>query len=285
VTWDVAVAGTFHSDDLTTPAGRRDVLGGSAVYFALAASRFAPVSVNGIVGTDTVSEYRLLLDVPGVNLDGMVVGNAPTFRWHAVHDFERWVTAYESSEPGCDPEWAPQLPQSSAGAEVLFIASMNPTLQRAVLDQSRARLIGLDSMTEFIESRREEVLALVARADVLFLTGSELAALTGTEEWRTSAAGLCGTGRLRAVVVKHGPRGAACVTASGITAMEAVPVTAVVDPTGAGDALAGGFLGRAALAERDDEAIFEVALAEGLTCAADAIVEFGTHGLRRTRTV
>ena len=96
-------------------------------------------------------------------------------------------------------------------------------------------------------------LDLVARADVLFLTGPELAALTQTDEWRSAAAGLCGTGRLHAVVVKLGPRGAACVTASGITAMEAVPVTAVVDPTGAGDALAGGFLGQAAQAERDDE--------------------------------
>lgn len=281
----MAVAGTFHHDDLTTPAGRRDALGGSAVYFALAASRFAPVYVNGIVGTDTVERHRAILDVPGVNLDGIVVSTSPTFRWHAVHDFDRWVTAYEASEPGCDPEWAPELPPSSAAAEVLFVASMNPTLQRAVLDQSRARLIGIDSMTEFIASRRGEVLSLVARADVLFLTGSELAALTDTEEWRHAAAALCGTGRLRAVVVKHGPRGAACVTTSGITAMEAVPVTAVIDPTGAGDSLAGGFLGYAARAERDDDAIFEEALAEGLACAADAIVKFGTDGLCGTRTV
>ena len=281
----MAVAGTFHHDDLTTPAGRRDVLGGSAVYFALAASRLAPVRVNGIVGTDTVGMFRTILDIPGVNLDGMVVSATPTFRWHAVHDFERWVTTYEASEPGCDPEWTPQLPPSSVGAQVLFVASMNPTLQRAVLDQSEARLIGIDSMTEFIESRREEVLALVARADVLFLTGSELAALTGTDEWRRSSSELCGTGRLRAVVVKHGPRGAACVTASGITAMEAVPVSTVIDPTGAGDALAGGFLGRAAQAERDDDGVFEGALAEGLACAADAIVGFGTDGLRGTRTV
>jgi sugar/nucleoside kinase (ribokinase family) len=285
VTWDVAVAGTFHHDDLTTPAGRRDVFGGSAVYFALAASRFATVRVNGIVGSDTVAGYRAILDLPGVDLDGMAVSASPTFRWHAVHDFERWVTASESSEPGCDPEWTPQLPPSSAHAQVLFVASMNPTLQRSVLDQSAARLIGIDSMTEFIESRRDEVLALVARADILFLTGSELAALTQTDEWRSSAAGLCGTGRLRAVVVKHGPRGAACVTATGITAMEAVPVTAVIDPTGAGDALAGGFLGRAAQADRDDEAIFGEALAKGLACAADAIVAFGTEGLRGTRTV
>lgn len=285
MTWDVAVAGTFHHDDLSTPAGRRDVLGGSAVYFALAASRLAPVRVNGIVGTDTVADFTEILDVPGVSLDGMVVSPTPTFRWHAVHDFERWVTVSEELEPGCDPEWAPHLPSSSVDAQVLFVASMNPTLQRAVLDQSEAQLIGINSMTEFIEGRRAEVFSLVARADVLFLTESELASLTGTDEWRGSAERLCGTGRLRAVVVKHGPRGAACVTRTGITAMEAVPVTAVVDPTGAGDALAGGFLGRAAQAERDDEAIFESALAEGMACAAEAIVEFGTDGLRGTRTV
>jgi hypothetical protein len=91
VTWEVAVAGTFHRDDVTTPAGRRDVLGGSAVYFALAASRFAPVHVNGIVGADTAAGFRAMLDSPAIHLDGMVVSDLPTFRWHAVHDFERWV--------------------------------------------------------------------------------------------------------------------------------------------------------------------------------------------------
>jgi sugar/nucleoside kinase (ribokinase family) len=286
VTWDVAVAGTFHHDDLTTPAGRRDVLGGSAVYFALAASRYAPVRLNGIVGTDTVAGYRAILDLPGVNLDGVVVSESPTFRWHAVHDFQTWATAREASEPGCDPEWAPQLPDASAQADVLFVASMDPGLQRDVLDQSHARLIGIDSMTEFVQSRRDEVFALVARADVLFLTGDELSVLTGTDDWRSSAVGLCGNGRLRAVVVKRGPLGAACVTARGVTEMEAVPIDAVVDPTGAGDALAGGFLGHAALTEQADERAFDAALAQGLLCAADAIGEFGTAGLRgRTRTV
>ena len=109
MTWEVAVAGTFHNDDLTTPEGRRDALGGSAVYFPLAASRYAPVHVNGIVGSDTAAEFRRILAHPGIDLDGMVVSNSPTFRWHAVHDFERWVTSDESSEPGCDPEWVPVL--------------------------------------------------------------------------------------------------------------------------------------------------------------------------------
>jgi sugar/nucleoside kinase (ribokinase family) len=285
VTWEVAVAGTLHSDDVTTPAGRRDVLGGSAVYFPLAASRYAPVHVNGIVGADTAAEYRRILGRHNIDLEGMVVSETPTFRWHAVHDFERWVTSHESFEPGCDPEWQPLLTERSRRAEVFFVASMDPSLQRTVIDQSRALLIGADSMTVFIDDRQEEVRSVIERVDVLFLTTAELAALTGTDDWRGSAAALCGTGRLRAVVVKRGPLGAACVTASGVVERGAAPVTRVVDPTGAGDALAGGFLGHVARVEHADDRAFEAALAEGIRCAADAIIEFGTAGLTATGTV
>jgi sugar/nucleoside kinase (ribokinase family) len=285
VTWEVAVAGTFHNDDLTTPAGRRDALGGSAVYFPLAAARYAPVHVNGIVGPDTAPEFRRILALPDIDLEGMVVGASPTFRWHAVHDFDRWVTSEESSEPGCDPEWEPILTERSRQAEVFFVASMDPALQRAVLQQSTAALIGADSMTEFIEHRREDVRWLIERVDILFLTATELAALTGDDDWRVSASGLCGTGRLRAVVVKHGPQGAACVTAAHIIERPAAPVTRVVDPTGAGDALAGGFLGLVAKLERSDDATFAAALDEGIRCAAEAIVDFGTGGLGATLAV
>lgn len=285
MTWEVAVAGTFHSDDVTTPAGRRDVLGGSAVYFALAASRFAPVHVNGIVGVDTAAEFRRLLGAPAIHLDGMVVSDLPTFRWHAVHDFERWATSHESAEPGCDPEWRPVLPKPSRQAEVLFVASMDPRLQRDVLDQSAARLIGTDSMTEFIERRPAEVLSVVERVDILFLTSAELGVLTGNDDWHAAAAGLLGRGRVRAVVVKRGPRGAACVTAGAAIEMAAVPVARVVDPTGAGDALAGGFLGHVARSGQVDETAFDAALIEGMRCAADAVVAFGTAGLGGTRTV
>jgi sugar/nucleoside kinase (ribokinase family) len=285
VTWEVAVAGTLHSDDLTTPAGRRDKLGGSAVYFALAAAHDAPVHVNGIVGTDTAPAFRRILAHPNIDLDGLVESRTPTFRWHAVHDFELWVTAHEASEPGCDPEWQPELPESSRRAQVLFVGSMDPRIQRAVIDQSRARVIGVDSMTEFIAGRPAEVGSLIEQVDILFLTAAELAALSGSDDWRTSAAALCGTGRLRAVVLKRGPLGAACVTAGGIAEEPAAPVDQVVDPTGAGDALAGGFLGHVARVERADDAVFGAALSEGIRCAAAAIVEFGTAGLQGTRAV
>jgi len=285
VTWEVAVAGTLHSDDLTTPDGRRDALGGSAVYFSLAAARYAPVHVNGIVGTDTAAEFRRILAHPDIDIEGVVESASPTFRWHAVHDFERWATSEESSEPGCDPEWRPVLPESSCRAEVLFVGSMDPRVQRVVIDQSSATVIGLDSMTVFIDSRRAEVRSLIERVDVLFLTTAELAALSGSDDWRAAARSLCGTGRLRAVVVKRGPLGAVCVTALRIAEVPAAPVTRVVDPTGAGDALAGGFLGYIAQVERADDATFAAALPEGVGCAAAAIVAFGTDGLRGTGAV
>ncbi len=285
MTWEVAVAGTLHSDDLTTPAGRRNALGGSAVYCSLAAARYAPVHLNGIVGRDTASAYRRILAGAEIDLEGLVVSESPTFRWHAVHDFQRWTTSHESSEPGCDPEWEPVLTERSRRAEVFFVGSMDPTLQRCVIDQSAARFIGADSMTVFIDSRPDEVRAVIERIDLLFLTEAELAALTGNDDWRRSAAGLCGTGRLRAVVVKMGPLGAACVTADGIAERPAAPVTEVVDPTGAGDALAGGFLGSVAQVERTDDAALEVALSEGINCAADAIVAFGTGRLSGSRAV
>ncbi|MHB8489719.1 MAG: PfkB family carbohydrate kinase [Candidatus Dormibacteria bacterium] len=285
MTWEVAVAGTLHSDDVTTPAGRRNVLGGSAVYFSLAAARYAPVHLNGIVGSDTAPEYRRILAHPNIDLEGLVVSESPTFRWHAVHDFERWETSHESFEPGCDLEWQPVLPERSRRAEVFFVGSMDPSLQRTVIDQTGAALIGADSMAVFIDGDQADVGSLIERVDILFLTATELAALTGDHDWRRSASALCGRGRLRAVVVKRGPLGAACVTAAGVAEQPAASVPHVVDPTGAGDALAGGFLGHLAQVRRTDDAAFEAALGEGIRAAAIAIVAFGTVGLRATRAV
>lgn len=279
MTWDVAVAGTLHRDDITTPHGRRWSLGGSAVFFALAAARYARVHVNGIVGRDTAGAYESMLRSADIDLGGVVVSETPTFVWHAVHDFERWVTASESADSGCDAEWRPTLDDASRNAPVLFLGSMHPGLQRRVLEQSRARLIGADSMTVFMREDRESVRAVVAAAHVLFLNNEEVEMLAGIPDWEAAARWLCGRGRLRAVVVKQGPDGAALVTASAVHRLGAHPVERVVDPTGAGDALAGGFLGYCAREERDDEGIYAAALAEGVRCASAAVEAFGTDGL------
>lgn len=279
MTWDVAVAGTLHRDDITTPHGRAWSLGGSAVFFALAASRYAPVRVNGIVGGDTLREYESLLQGTAIDLSGVVVSDRPTFVWHAVHDFVRWVTASEAAEPGCDADWTPALNAASRAAPVLFLGSMDPRLQRTVLEQSQARLIGADSMTVFMREERERVRAVVEASDVLFLNSEEVEMLAGVTGWRAASRALIGRGRLRAVVIKQGPDGAACITGARVHELAAHPVDRVVDPTGAGDALAGGFLGYCARNETTAEEDYRQALAEGVRCAAAAVTTFGTGGL------
>jgi len=280
VTWEVAVAGTVHCDDITTPRGRMTSIGGSALYFALAASRYAPVRLNGIVGADSEQEVREQLAGFPVTTDGLEISRLPTVRWHAVHDFETWVTASERTEEGCDPAWRATLSAGSAGAEVLFLASMHPAFQRRILEQSNARLIAADSMLVYIDSLGDAVREIAERCDVLFLNQAELAGLTRHESWVLGARALCGHGRLRAVVVTRGPDGAACVTANTVIERPAIAVPDVVDPTGGGDAVAGGFLGLCAQRERDDELAFVEALETGVRCAAAAISTFGPAGLR-----
>ena len=277
--WDIAACGTLHRDDITTPHGHSNRLGGSAVYFALAASLYARVLLQGITGADTAGTYRRMLHGTRADMRGVVVSETPTFIWHAVHDFERWVTATESSEPGCDPEWVPCLDDVSRAAPVLFLGSMHPALQHRILAQSSARLIGADSMTVFMRDDIAAVREVVRSADILFLNGEEVQLLAGVEGWRPAARRLIGDGRLRAVVVKQGPDGASCLTVDGEFERAAHPVERVVDPTGAGDALAGGFLGLCARDERDDLASFPAALGEGVRCASAAVSAFGADGL------
>jgi sugar/nucleoside kinase (ribokinase family) len=283
MSWEIAVAGTVHLDDIVTPHGWRPrQIGGSALYFALAAAPHARVHLNAIVGADAETELRRTLAGLPVELAGLAVSARPTFRWHAVHDFRHWVAETVAEEPGCDPEWRPRLSPEAARAEVLFLGSMRPSLQREILAQSSARLIGVDSMTCFTGPERDAVLEVVSGCDILFLNRVELTSLVPEAPgWEAAALSLRGRGRLRALVVKGGPMGAALVTSAALAERPAASVDVVIDPTGAGDAVAGGFLGLCAAAGRDDDRIFPAALEEGLGRAAAAIGTFGTTGLHQ----
>ena len=280
--WEVTVAGTVHLDDISSPAGRRErLVGGSALYFSLAAAPHAPVHLHAICGRDAEADVRRAVEGLPVDLAGLCVSDRPTFRWHAVQDFRRWVAETVAEEPGCDPEWRPRLTAAAAAAPVLFLGSMSPRLQAEVLGQSRARLIGFDTMTSFIDPERDAVLEVASGSDVLFLDRAELMAMVpGSSGWRAAAGRLLELGRPRALVVKAGPAGAALVTRAGIRELPAARVEEVVDPTGAGDSVAGGLLGLCAAARRDDEGFLMEALEEGLRAAAAAISRFGTAGLR-----
>ncbi|HKR99820.1 MAG TPA: PfkB family carbohydrate kinase, partial [Candidatus Dormibacteraeota bacterium] len=170
------------------------------------------------------------------------------------------------------------LPETSRHAGVLFLASMRPSLQRSVREQSNAHTVGLDTMTVYTDTDPSAVSKVAEGADLLFLNRAELRSLTGDADPLRAAKQLCADGA-RAVIVKAGPDGARVITSDAVIEHQAHPVSMVVDPTGAGDALAGGFLGYCAAAERDDADVFANALSAGLECAAHTITAFGTAGL------
>ncbi len=281
----MTVVGSVALDDVWTPHGHRtEQQGGSAVYCSLAASRFVPVHLVGIVGKDGEASVRRTFATRSVDLGDLEVSELPTYRWHATHDFTEWRTKNEHAEYGAYTSWKPSLSEAARSAEVLFIGSMNPHLQREILDQAKdPAVIGIDSMEEFIRSERDLVQSVIHRADILFLNIHEISTLLQCPEdvWEEkTGAFVAEAPRLRAVVVKLGPEGAALITRDRVIRLPAAPVDVVIDPTGAGDALAGGFLGTLATHEDAHAEAFDIALDAGLVCAADAISAFGVHQLR-----
>jgi sugar/nucleoside kinase (ribokinase family) len=279
--WSVTAAGTVGFDDLATTAGHAEAVpGGSALYFTLAAHRFCRVWPVAAVGQDGVRLVSLLSE-GGVAPAGIAQLPGRSYRWRAVHDPDAQVPSFEEQSFGVYSNWRPKVPKPARASEILFLGSMAPPLQQEVLRQvARAKLVALDTMRDFIVADRSLLLELVAQADLLFANSAELAALTGSRsEPEAAARQLLGKGRLRAVVVKLGRKGAALVTPAGERAFTASRVELVVDPTGAGDSLAGGMLGRLAQLRRSDEPALYEAISEGLASAARAISAFGPAGL------
>lgn len=274
--WEIVAGGTVGYDDLTTPAGRATVAGGSALYFSLAAVRHCPVHVVAALGEDGL-ELGSLLAEAGVDTAGLQTLPGHTYRWTAEHPAGEGPPRAERQSLGVYRVWRPSPPREALGGQVLFAGSMPPACQEALLEVCPdVQLVALDTMRDFIRAEPERLRRLARRADILFLNRAELEALAPG-----GPTGLIG-GRLRCLVVKEGPYGARLVTASSDRRVPAPRVERVVDPTGAGDALAGATLGRLAAAQRwDEEALLE-ALAAAADGAAAAISAFGVTGLLPT---
>jgi len=256
------------------------VPGGSALYFTLAAARYCPVRPVAAIGDDGEPLVQLL-QRPGVDLAGLARLPGESYRWHAVHAAGEAVPAQEEQGFGVYANWQPVVPAGAQRSQLLFLGSMRPEAQLGVVSQCQAaELIGLDTMRDFISGDPDRLRQLVGAADVLFANRAELEQLwphpRGAEQ---AAAELLGRGRLRAVVLKLGEDGATLVTGSGPRHYPAAPVNEVVDPTGAGDSLAGGMMGRLGQLRRVDDEALQLALPVGLAAAARAISAFGVRGL------
>lgn len=281
----VTVVGSIAFDAVSTPFGSRErMLGGSAVHFALAASFFDTVHVVGPVGDDFgEAEYEVLRQ-RGVRTEDIEhVPGGSTFFWAGEYGWDVNDRRTLDTQLGVFANFAPKLSEESAAADVLFLANIQPDLQRAVREECRqARFVALDSMNFWIESARDSLIQTIGGVDCLMLNDAELRQLTHEPNlmraWRTVR-----EWGPRVMVSKQGQYGSAMISDEGFFGLPAFPLETVVDPTGAGDCFAGGFIGYLAAhpgAELDHD-LFTRAMAYGTALASFNVEEFGVERLTR----
>jgi sugar/nucleoside kinase (ribokinase family) len=281
----VTVVGSIAFDAVTTPFGTRErMLGGSAVHFSLAASFFADVHVVGPVGDDFGDDEYAVLKARGVNTDDIEhVPGGETFFWRGVYGWDLNDRKTLDTQLNVFAAFQPKLSDASRSAEFLFLANIQPDLQREVRAQCEAaRFVALDSMNLWIETARDSLIETIRGVDCLMLNDAELRQLTREPNLVRAAAQVREWGP-RVVVAKRGEYGAALVTDEGFFGLPAFPLETVVDPTGAGDSFAGGFVGYVA-AHPDDELDHDLlrrAMAYGTALASFNVEEFGVERVAR----
>lgn len=277
----ILVVGSVAHDSVQTPFGSVDeALGGSATYFSAAASFFAPVKIVAVVGTDFDLAALDFLHQRGVDTTGLVVQDGKTFRWAGKYGEEMGDATTLATLLNVFQDFRPEIPAPHRREPFVFLANIDPELQMSVLDQvERPRLVVCDTMNFWIRGKPKELTRLLERVDVLVVNEGEAKELTGESNVIRAARRILEKGPKR-VVVKLGEYGVMLLGDGRIYRLPAYPVEEVVDPTGAGDAFAGGFVG--SLAETGDlgfEAMHRALLA-GTVCASFTVEAFSVGRLR-----
>jgi sugar/nucleoside kinase (ribokinase family) len=288
----ITVVGSIAFDTVSTPFGARErMLGGAAVHFALAASFFADVHVVGPVGDDFGEEEIEVLRSRGVDVSDVErVPGGRTFFWSGEYGWDLNSRETLDTQLGVFEGFRPKLSESSRGSDVLFLANIQPELQREVREQlPHARFVALDSMNLWIDTARDSLVRAIEGVDCVILNDAELRQLTGKPNLISAARVVLGLRREGAargpsvIVAKQGEYGAALVTRSGFFALPAYPLETVIDPTGAGDTFAGGLVGYIAAHPHEElnDDLLRRAMAHATVLASFNVEEFGTSRVER----
>ena len=279
----LTVVGSIAFDAVRTPFGERErMLGGAAVHFSLAASFFTEVRPVGPVGEDFGDEHFELLEKRGILCEDIErVPGGRSFFWRGRYEYDLNVAHTEDTRLGVFAEFEPKLSEGSRRADTLFLANIQPDLQRQVRSQCAAGFSGLDSMNLWIETAKDSLRAAIAEVDCLVVNDAEIRQLTGEPNLARAARAVMGMGP-QAVVAKRGEYGAALFTRDNFFALPGFPLEDVRDPTGAGDSFAGGFFGYLdSIGDELDEAHLRRAMGYGTVLASFNVEEFGTERISR----
>jgi len=278
------VTGSIGIDTVETPFGKRqDVIGGSAVYFAYAASFFTPVRLVGVVGEDCPPRYFDVFKGRDVDMSGLEVRKgSKTFRWHGRYHADINVRDTVSVDLNVLAEKAPRIPPAFLDSRFVFLANTHPALQLEMLRSlKQPRLVVADTMDLWIQTEHKALSELLKVVDGLVLNDEESRLLSGKTNLIRAARDVVKLGP-SFVVLKKGEHGAIMCTSDDIFVLPAYPADEVVDPTGAGDSFAGGMMGYLAAANDITPRTIRAALAYGTVVASYAIEDFSLGGLQAT---
>jgi len=282
VTPSILVVGSVAFDTVETPFGRAEkVLGGSASFFSVAASFFAPVHLVGVVGRDFGEKELAAFRGRPIDLDGLERMDGDTFHWQGKYSYDLNSRDTVCTELNVFEFFKPKIPAKYRKSEFVFLGNIDPVLQRDVLAQvEQPKLVACDTMNFWIAGKLEELKKTLARVDVLLINDAEMRELSG--EWNlVRAARAIQKMGPKTLVVKKGEHGVVMFSDGGFFAAPAYPLEEVFDPTGAGDTFAGGFLGYLASAPRLDDEAFRRAVIMGSTLASFCVEAFSLDRLVR----
>lgn len=281
----ITVVGSLAFDGVKTPFGEREkMLGGAATHFALAASFFDTVRVVGPVGDDFGDGELDVLSTRGTDISDVEhVAGGQTFFWKGEYGWDLNSRETLATDLNVFADFEPKLSEGSRDCDVLFLANIQPELQLSVLEQCHSpRFVALDSMNLWIDIARDALVKVIERVDCLILNDAEMRQLTGKPSLLGAAREIMTMGPA-VVVAKQGEYGAALFTAEGFFSLPAYPLESVIDPTGAGDTFAGGFVGHIArnLDQATADRVLRQAVAYGTALASYNVEEFGTERVTR----
>lgn len=276
------IVGSVALDNVATPFDKVDnALGGSAVYISLSASYFSgPVHIVGVVGDDFPKNYITMLESHDVNCDGLqIVPGGKTFRWAGKYHYDLNTRDTLLTELNVFETFDPVIPDTLKKAKYLCLGNIDPTLQLKVLDQiENPRFVICDTMNYWIEGKKDELVKVFKRIDVLIINDSEARLLAHEPNLIKAAKAIRDMG-VPALIIKKGEHGALLFTEDTVFSAPAYPLEMIQDPTGAGDSFAGGFVGYLHKSHDTSPECLRRAVVYGSTMASFCVEQFSTKGL------
>ena len=272
----IIVLGTVALDTVKTPYGKRkNILGGSAAHFAMAARLFTDVNLSAIIGSDFPKAYIDFLRRKGVILTSLIRAGGESFKWEGQYRGDLNTAVTLNTELGVLSAFRPVISEEQRNIKYIFLANVDPDIQSHLLGNMRSpELVGLDSMNYWIHHKRKSLLKLLKKVDIYVANDQEARSLSGETNLIQAARFLYKQGP-EMILIKKGENGVLFFREKFIFSLPAYPVEKVIDPTGAGDTFAGGFMGYLARAKNTSETTLKKALVYGTVAASFNVEAFG----------